>query len=268
MKECKYFQQLIIEDFYNEIETQEKSKLTDHLKSCDNCKTRSLQIQSTLQNMNRYERPEPPVEFWNNYWLNLESKLEQKISVKQKLNKLFSGFHINPSWIYGIASAAAFLIIGIFIGRIYFTPSIHDSVITNDVSQKNIRTVANAERYLQRSKVLLLGIVNMDIDVKSEYKPSISKQQEISRELIQQTAVLKEDLKEANQKMLLELVNDLETILLQIANLEKEYDFDAIELIQSSLDRKGILIKINLGEILSLPSSVKTESNQKNKKQL
>jgi len=103
----------------------------------------------------------------------------------------------------------------------------------------------------------------MDIETDLDYKPSISKQQQISKELIKQTAVLKEDLQEANQKLLLELVNELQTILLQIANLEKEYDYDAIELIQSSLDRKGILVKINLGQILSVSDNKNKNSSTK-----
>jgi hypothetical protein len=262
MKECKYFQQLIVDDFYGEIEIQDKLKLDKHLETCENCKSQLAQIQSTLNGMNQYNRPQPTDEFWDNYWLNLESKLEQKLSFK---NRLISIFQIKPSWIYGIATAAAFLIIGIFIGKSFFTPQQSDTFATSELSQKNIRTVANAEHYLQRSKVLLLGIVNMDVDPNSEYKPSISRQREISRELIQQTALLKDDLKETNQKILLELISELEVILLQIANLEKEYDHDAVEIIQKGLERKGMLIKINLGEILSTSHM---ENNQTNKNKL
>ncbi len=262
MKKCKYFQQLLVEDFYNEINSQDKSKLDKHLETCEDCKSQLAQIQSTLNGMNQYNRSQPSEEFWDNYWINLESKLEQKPSW---IDKLISRIQFKPSWIYGIATAGAFLIIGIFIGKSFFTPPQSDTFATTELSQKNIRTVANAEHYLQRSKVLLLGIVNMDVDPKSEYKPSISKQREISRELIQQTALLKDDLKETNQKILLELISELEVILLQIANLEKEYDHDAVEIIQKGLERKGMLIKINLGEILSTSHS---ENQTKNKKQI
>jgi len=263
MKECKFFQQLIVEDFYSEIDRDEKSKLEKHLEICDNCKIQSEQIPTTLNGMNQYKRPQPSEDFWNNYWINLESKLNKNLSINKKLKNIFSLIQIKPSWIYGFATAAAFLIIGIFLGKFYFTPPTANTYVSSEVSQKNIQTVATAERYLNRSKVLLLGIVNMDIETDLDYKPSISKQQQISKELIKQTAVLKEDLQEANQKLLLELVNELQTILLQIANLEKEYDYDAIELIQSSLDRKGILVKINLGQILSVSDNKNKNSSTK-----
>ena len=111
-------------------------------------------------------------------------------------------------------------------------------------------------------------IVNMDTKVESNYKPNISKQQQISKELIQQTADLKKDLKGTDQKILLELINELETILMQIANLEKEYDYDAVELIRSSLDRKGILVKINLGQILSESNKGNLNQSTKSKNQI
>jgi len=268
MKECKYFQQLIVEDFYSEIDQNEKSKLEKHLESCDNCKMQSEQIPATLNRMNQYKRPQPSEDFWNNYWINLESKLDRKPSFIEKLKNIIERFQIKQSWIYGIATAAAFLIIGIFLGKFYFTPPTANTYVSNEVSQKNIQTVASAERYLNRSKVLLLGIVNMDTEVESNYKPNISKQQQISKELIQQSAVLKEDLQQTDQKILLELINELETILMQIANLEKEYDYDAIELIQSSLDRKGILVKINLGQILSDSNKGKFKQGKPSKKHI
>ena len=268
MKECNYFQQLIIEDYYDEIKPEEKSKLDNHLENCDSCKTQFTQIQSTLNGMNQYERPHPSEKFWDNYWINLESKLDQKPTFNENLKKILATIQVKPPWIYGIATAVAFLIIGIFLGKLYFAPQSTDSYVSTEISQKNIHTVATAERYLQRSKVLLLGIVNMDTEVESNYKPNIYKQQQISKELIQQTAVLKKDLKETDQKILLELINELETILLQIANLEKEYNDDAIELIQSSLDRKGILVKINLGQILSESNKVNSKPDKPTKKQI
>ena len=268
MKECKFFQQLIVDDFYGEIEPKNKSKLNKHLYNCESCKVQFSQIKSTLGGMNHYKREEPSEEFWNSYWINLESKLGKKISFNDKLKNLFYLIQIKPSWIYGFATALVFLVIGIYLGKAYFTPQIIDSYVSNEISQKNIQTVATAERYLQRSKVLLLGIVNMDTKAESNYKPNISKQQQISRELIQQTAVLKKDLKEADKKILLGLINELETILLQIANLEKEHDYDAIELIQNSLDRKGILVKINLGQILSKSNKENIETGKKSKKQI
>ena len=58
--------------------------------------------------------------------------------------------------------------------------------------------------------------------------------------------VLKNDLTDSQQHRLQKLVADIEMILLQIANLEETQDLPAVEMIRSSVDRKGIMLKINL----------------------
>ena len=56
---------------------------------------------------------------------------------------------------------------------------------------------------------------------------------------------------------------ELEVVMMQIANLEIEYDSSAIELIRSSIDHEGIFMKINLHEMKQQESELKTDSDQK-----
>ena len=44
-------------------------------------------------------------------------------------------------------------------------------------------------------------------------------------------------------------MTDLEVILLEIANLETEYDLPTIEMVKSGVDRRGVLLKINIEEM-------------------
>jgi hypothetical protein len=48
---------------------------------------------------------------------------------------------------------------------------------------------------------------------------------------------------------MVDLITDLELILLQIANLESEYNIPEIEMVKSGVDRRGILLKINIEEM-------------------
>ena len=50
------------------------------------------------------------------------------------------------------------------------------------------------------------------------------------------------------------LIDDLEVILLQIANLEAEHDVPAIELVRSGVDRRGILLKIQVEQMRRTPA--------------
>jgi hypothetical protein len=53
-------------------------------------------------------------------------------------------------------------------------------------------------------------------------------------------------LKGPGQRRLRELVADLETVLLQIANLESGNDLEAVEFVKQGVENRGLLLKINL----------------------
>ena len=106
-----------------------------------------------------------------------------------------------------------------------------------------------ADRYLDRSKVLLLGLVNMDADEQEAGGFSLASQQQVARELIDESNALKTDLAGSNERLMRALIEDLEVILLQIANLEAGYDLPAIEMVQRGVDRRAIMLKINLTEM-------------------
>ena len=106
-----------------------------------------------------------------------------------------------------------------------------------------------AANYIERSKVLLLGLVNFDPATDDLETISLPHIQKISRELLDQTPGLKAGLKDPSQQQLKQLVSDLELILLQIANLEAKNDVPGIELIKDGVNSKGIFLKINIQEI-------------------
>jgi hypothetical protein len=74
-------------------------------------------------------------------------------------------------------------------------------------------------------------------------------QKQVSQELVSQAGDLKSDLKDPSQRRLRKLVVDLETILLQIANLESKNDLEAVEFVKQGVENGGLLLKINLNEM-------------------
>jgi hypothetical protein len=56
-------------------------------------------------------------------------------------------------------------------------------------------------------------------------------------------------LSDTHDRRLEKLVGDLELILMQIANLEEKEDLPEIELVKDGVDRKGLLLKINLEQM-------------------
>ena len=104
-------------------------------------------------------------------------------------------------------------------------------------------------RYLDRSKVLLLGLINYEPAEADTTILNLDVKKEVSQRLVREASTLKDELSQIRQLRLQKLVSDIEMILLQIANLEETQDLPSIEIIRSSVDRKGILLKINLEQM-------------------
>lgn len=259
MAECRKMKSLFLESLYGELDMERKESLKRHLAGCRECSEEYEKMAETLRTMGKKTMPDPGQKFWDGYWDKLELRMKREAILGtgaaeiQKKPRIRFGFF--PRWAYGAAGAVAILAVGILIGRLFFsrpvilsrpaptgTPSVLPASSAGDLS---LRT----SRYFERSKVILLALVNFDPEKKDVYGLNLSRQKEVSTELVKEASALKGDLKNAKQRKLEKLVGDLEMILMQIANLKSEYDLPTVEIIKAGVERKDVLFKISLSEM-------------------
>jgi len=249
MSECKKCRSLFLEYFYGELDSPKKKFFDDHILVCKKCKSQFEEMEAVLQFTGKRVRPEPPEEFWDSY----EKKLTRRIEIENE--KPERRFKVTPKWAYQAAAAVALIIIGVFIGRELFSPSIsglQHASRQSDIAtsqQPEITIVNRSQAYIDRSKLILLALVNFDPSIEDPYALDLPYQKQVSRELVEEASFLKKELAESDQERLENLVAGLEIILLQIANLESERDFEAIELVRDGINKRGILMEINLSDL-------------------
>jgi hypothetical protein len=258
MSECSKCRKYFVDALYHELTPEQKEFFNNHLQGCSSCRSEFEKLQSTLKIMDLREQETLPEEFWIDFQQKLKSYLDQEEKHKKpNIVQLFSPLkkvRAIPKWTQYLAAAILLIAIGVFIGR-YFNPGTYSPEPITQIENPSSSIVQpaaiddRAYRYLERSKILLLGIVNADPDAEEASAPDYSREKQVARGLIQEAAVLKDDLTDANRRKLYQLVSDLEVILLQIANLETQNDLPAVEMIRSGVDRRGILLKINLEEM-------------------
>jgi hypothetical protein len=259
MSDCKKCRSLFLEAYYEELDAQTKQFFKDHLLVCDKCQSEFNKMKSTLKFMSKRVRPEPPKEFWDSY----EERLAQRIKKEETSeiervswwSKLVNAFTLAPKWAYQAAAALVLIVVGVFIGRMIFTPS--GSEIQRASQQPGItiqqqpgtELVHRTQNYIERSKLILLALVNFDPATEDPYALDLPYQQQVSKELVEEASYLKRELAESDQERLENLIIDLERVLLQIANLESQNDFEAIELVKEGVTNRGILMEINLTDL-------------------
>lgn len=254
MSKCKKCQSLFLESYYKELDAPQKRFFDEHIKVCEKCRAEFEKMEDTLQFMGKRIRPEPGEKFWDSYEERLTRRIEKEESRQADKGSLWEGltrpFTHAPKWAYQVAAALVLVVVGVFIGRMIFSPSIsgkQQAAITPQPPRGEL--FHRTENYIERSKLILLAIVNFDPATEDPYALDLPYQQKVSRDLVQEASVLRKDLAESDQERLESLIASLEMILLQIANLESENDLESIELIKGGVNRQGVLMEINLSDL-------------------
>lgn len=268
MKGCRKFRQLVVEAVYDDLDKNEQAWFDNHKEECDDCAAMHESMKSTLRVMESHERVEPEPGFWENYWDNLAPQLsvpaqkkKERPSGRQWLSAL-----LQPAWPVQLAGGLAMMIIGILIGRTYFSPTAEppqQMSLTPPIESTALTVNQRADRYLERSKLLLMGVVNYDEGKDDLFALDFDRQRQMSQELVQEANLLKYELNERDQQYMRQLVGDLEMILLQIANLESEYDLPDVELVKNAVQSQGVFLRINLEQMYEMPAPEKPVKSDK-----
>jgi len=270
---CERSRELFPEALYGELDPASQKEFTEHLGSCASCTTEFEALQATLQIMNRRSRPQPDPDFLESYWDRLNAMLPADEMKSQPAIAGGRSFPRRPARVpaWALSMAAVLLIaIGIYLGRTYFggpPPGVpqNDVQIANPIPRQGEDSTSDkAVAYLERSKNLLIGLTNLDEEHRSSL--DLTRNREVSRELIQQANMLTVALNRPDQQQMRQLIQDLEVILLQLANIDVKPGVPAIELVQKGVDHRSILLKINLEEMRAIAR--RTAPNQSKKTNL
>ena len=257
MKACKKCRELLAQALYEELGTGDKALFEDHLASCSTCAAEFKAMKQTLETMDQKTHPDPGKDFWDGYWDRLATRMEREDAAAEVLS-LSAGrrrgriFGLAPRWVFQAAAAVALVVVGVFIGRTVFSPqrtAVDLARQTSALGPAESDPILLARDYIDRSKPVLLALVNYDASSEDPYVLDLPLQKRVSQELVTQAGEIKSGLKEPGQRRLRELVAELETVLLQIANLEAENDLEAVEFVRQGVENGGLLLKINLSEM-------------------
>ncbi len=256
MSDCKKCQDLFCEAFYEGLDAEQKNFLETHIAVCEKCESEYAEITSTLKVMEKRARPEPEKAYWNGYWNKLARRMEEEKSLAPKSESwwrdFFRAFTFAPKWALQTAAALVLVVLGLYLGKMIFSPSVRAvqqarqlPAVTSQV-ESSAEYIQRAQNYIERSKLILLALINFDPETEDPYALNLPYQQQVSRELVREASFLKEGIADPDQRCLQGLITDLEVILLQIANLESESDLEAIELVKKGVDSRGILLQIHV----------------------
>ena len=261
MPKCRDYRDSFLEAQSGNLAPEQKRGVARHLAECPDCRAHYEMIKKAFKTMDLREKYDPGEDYWNSYWDRLQTRLAaddclDRSPVRTQSDKLLSFVRL-PRWVPLTAAAAALVAAGIFIGRTLVRPEWQASKPGPGGSAIVLPAAAGSDLsgrtslYLERSKRILLAVVNFAADPKDISGLNLPAQRNASKELVREAGLLKTDLRNSKNRQLERLVGGLERILLQIANLEGGDDLTALGIIKAGAESSDIIFKIDLAEIIA-----------------
>jgi hypothetical protein len=232
-----------------------REALERHAAACPACREEWRGLREVVMGTEGKSMPDPGTEYWDGYWDRLQSRMAAEAPRgADRPAARPAAFGRRPLFRrLALPSAAAALIIaGILIGRWSLRPPRPAGPAVADVipaSDLEVRT----GRYLDRSKRILLALVNDVPADKDVYGLDLPGRKSASRALVREAADLRGDLAKAKKRRLERLVSDLQAILMQIANLKAEAGLDDVDIIRSGIEGRDLIFQINLARMRGTP---------------
>ena len=230
---CKKFKGLIVDALYNydQLSEEDKPLFQAHLTTCSGCAVEYEEMAAVLGVMDQRQRPEMETEFWDSYYLRLQEKME-KPGTKEKNNLWFwlkkwkENFNFDiPRFRWALYPAAALLLVvlGIFIGRYLYLPSVSEKdgeLISRALpSQRQINPAVT--EHFESLRPLLIDCANYTgQEADSRNEEFVLVDNKILKKLALQNLLLKRIAARGNDVVLKQLLEELELILLEISNAE------------------------------------------------
>jgi len=254
MKECAKYERWMAGR--QDLTDEEREEMARHLTTCESCTAAYSAYEALFGAVEFRQRIEPKAAFWDGFYGRTLARIAAEDTPQTARRRRNVGAWIAaelaalvapPRWVWQTAVAVVLVGAGVFVGRL----SIQDRPVPPNgvVEGQQTALAQRTTNYLNRSKVLLLGLVHFDPKIEDPRILNLPRSREVASELVRTADGLKADLSAGDQRRLYALVSDLEVILLQIANLESTLNVPSIEMVQSGVDRKALLFKINVEEL-------------------
>lgn len=221
----------------------DRLRLEAHLASCDDCQA-AFDNAVAVVAMTKISRPDPGEDFWEGYGDRLSQRMADT-SVKARPGPRPVLHHLVIRRALQVAAALVLITSGFLVGRSSLN-STSENLGDDTPRVVNAELQNKAFAYLDRSRTVLLGVVNFDASQDDPAALNIDRRRVIANELVGQADNLKTELSAADEQRLSALISDLEVILLQLANIESSVDIPQIEMVRDGVDRKAILFKIDV----------------------
>lgn len=223
---------------YRDLPVSEQAAAEAHLQACDQCRDADARLVETLGLVDAAPPSEPPEGFERVMWARVQAKLPERRPVRWA-----SWFAARWAFAAGavVLAAAAFLA-GRWSGVPVASPATETAAVaTDDGLQERVLLVAAGDHF-DRTQMVLAELVNADPS-----QPGIlDTERARAADLVSTNRVIRQSAAAAGDDVMEGLLEDLERVLLEIANGGGEDSAAELELLKTRIESRGILFRLRV----------------------
>lgn len=229
---CKKTEKLALLVFYGEATPEEQRRLDNHVRNCPDCAAKVRNIREVIAKL-KENISETPDFSWDESWKRINTVLKRR-ELKHNMRPRFL-----PVMSLKAALIVAVFCLGIFAGKLIFHRSPAGISGESDFST-NISSLLGD--HLGSVRISLLEFLNSP-EMKDQSSLWIFEKKQ-TEQLVFQNRFLLSHLKDSVNPVLMDLLNDLDIILKEIANLSPDKP-EYLGFIKSLLRESDIIFRVN-----------------------
>jgi hypothetical protein len=222
---------------YRDGESRGRESFTKHLNECPDCQREMGRIDAVFAALDAMPMPDPGEDFGRRVWQQISPRLPEKHSHRWQA-------FFEPRRLVAVGAMAALIFLAFFIGR--FTKK---TVPGNDLAdsgkvRERVLVVAVGD-HLGRSEMILVELANTEPE-KGQKLMNISAEQKRAEDLLEENRLYRQTALRDGDTAMASTLDELERVLLDIANSPDEVTPAQFEAIQKRITAKGILLKVRV----------------------
>jgi hypothetical protein len=224
---------------YRDGETHNREALSAHLKECGQCQQEMARLEAVFAALDAMPVPDPGEDFGRRVWQQISPRLpEKRTRWWQTL--------LEPHRMVLAGAMAALILLAFLLGRFTKTPGSGDQNLSanNGKVRERVLVVAVGD-HLGRSEMVLMELANAEPE-KGQKLVNITAEQKRAEDLLEENRLYRQTAVQNGDSLMASTLDELEPILLDIANSPDEVTPAQFEAIQRRIAAKGILLKVRV----------------------
>ena len=225
---------------YREGEEKGRVERAAHLKDCPECREELARIEAVFAALDAMPVPDPGADYERRVWQRLEPQLPQKRA------RWWEGW-IETRRLVVVGAMAALILAAYFVGvRVGKKAPGGDGteIAGREKVRERVLVVAVGE-HLGKSEMVLVELANTE-PRKGEKLVNISSEQKRAEALVEENRLYRQTALTEGDQAMASTLDELERVLLDIANSPDEITPAQFESMQRRIEAKGILFKVRV----------------------